>query len=655
MKAYYQSTIKDFMVSSNEEVLGALSALHFQKLEHQQTRAWSFQIDYLQSQLRADWDGKIYFEFMIPRMGKRADCVLLLGACIFVIEFKVGSSGFDSSAIDQVVDYAMDLKNFHLGSHRLPIFPIVLSSKAAPVGDQRIMLAPDLVSSPLRASMDNLTALIDYCCKTVALDFPELECDIAVWEASGYMPTPTIIEAAQALYSSHSVEDIARSDAGAKNLTNTTDEIFKIVEKSKSENKKSICFITGVPGAGKTLAGLNIATSRSDKADEHAVFLSGNGPLVNVLREALARDKASNSQIKKKEAEREVRSFIQNIHHFRDEYFTNSSAPIEKVVIFDEAQRAWSKEQATKFMIGKWGAGYSPQSEPEFLISVMDRHEDWCCVICLIGGGQEINTGEAGIIEWLNALDTSSSDWDVYTSNILLDEHYTIDDRARNKLQSSSYKNSDYLHLSTSMRSFRAETVSSFVAELLDGSTQNARSMYLSLSDRYPITVTRDLGAAKSWLHSNARGSERTGLVASAGALRLRAEGIFIKSEIDPASWFLNNKDDVRSSFFLEDVATQFDVQGLELDWVGVCWDADLRREENKWSSYSFRGTKWQKVASEERKTYLLNAYRVLLTRARQGMVIFVPQGDKSDHTRPPDYYDGVYEFLRSCGVRAVS
>lgn len=655
MKAYYQSSLKDFMLASNEEILGSLSSLHFQKLEHQQTRAWGYQIDYLHAQLKSEWDGKIYFEFMIPRMGKRADCVLLIDACIFVLEFKVGSSRFDRSAIDQAVDYALDMKNFHQGSHKLPIFPIVVANNALPNSNQSFTFASDYVATPLLASSDNLATLIEDCLSTVAQELPALENDFAAWESSGYMPTPTIIEAAQALYSSHSVEDIARSDAGAKNLTNTTEEIFRIVDKSKSEKKKSICFVTGVPGAGKTLAGLNIATSRSVNRDEHAVFLSGNGPLVNVLREALARDKVKNSQITKKEAEREVRSFIQNIHHFRDEYFTNPAAPIEKVVVFDEAQRAWSKDQATKFMKGKWGEGYSPQSEPEFLIGVMDRHEDWCCVICLIGGGQEINTGEAGIIEWLNALDASSSDWDVYTSNILLDEHYTIDDLARKKLQSGSYRNSEYLHLSTSMRSFRAETVSSFVSELLNGNARSAAAIYSALNSRYPIVITRDLEKAKCWLRSHARGSERTGLVASAGAIRLRAEGIFIKSEIDPASWFLNDKDDVRSSFFHEDVATQFDIQGLELDWVGVCWDADFRREDKKWSSYSFRGSKWQKIASEERKTYLLNAYRVLLTRARQGMVIFVPRGDKSDHTRPPDYYDGIYEFLRSCGIQVVS
>ena len=515
-------------------------------------------------------------------------------------------------------------------------------------------ISKDLVANPLLISEHGLNALIEGCVAKSSIEVIRGSLQAEEWENTGYMPTPTIIEAAQALYQSHRVEDISRSDASAKNLSKTTEEIFQIIDKSKRFNRKSICFLTGVRGASKTLAGLNIATSRTDDEEEHAVFLSGNGPLVEVLREALARDKVANQNVKKKDAEREVRSFIQNIHHFRDEYFKNPSAPIEKVVIFDEAQRAWSKEKATEFMVGKWGEGYSPQSEPEFLVNVMDRHEDWCCVICLIGGGQEINTGEAGIIEWLNALDRKGSNWDIYISNVLADIHYTIDEVARRKLTSSIYKRSEYLHLSTSMRSFRAERLSAFVSEVISGDQLAAFEIYSSFSGRYPIHVTRDLEVAREWLRKSARGTERTGLVASAGALRLRPEGIFIKSDIDAANWFLNYKKDVRSSFYLEDVATQFDIQGLELDYVGVCWDADLRRESGHWKMHTFRGSNGQNVVSDDRKLYLLNAYRVLLTRARQGMVIFIPQGTEQDHTRLPSFYDGVFSFFKNCGIEEI-
>ena len=654
MQAYYQAQLEQFWDTNEDEILGTLTSFHVQALEHLQTRAWQNQISYLKQQLEQHWKGKIYFEFKIPRMGKRADCILFINSCVFVLEFKVGSSSFDRFAIDQAYDYALDLKNFHLGSHDLLIFPIVVATKANTASTNQIQIAKDLVAKPFLIGELGLNSLIKDCLAAAHTSSHAGFTVAEVWEKSGYMPTPTIVEAAQALYKSHNVEDIARSDSGAKNLSETTDEIFKIIERSKILGRKSICFVTGVPGAGKTLAGLNIATSRSVKKEEHAVFLSGNGPLVEVLREALARDKVVSEKVKKKDAQREVSSFIQNIHHFRDEYFTNPQAPIEKVVIFDEAQRAWSKEQATKFMTGKWGSGYAPQSEPEFLVKVMDRHNDWCCVVCLIGGGQEINTGEAGIIEWLKALDGTLSSWDVYISDVLSDEHYTIDDVARLKLQSSSYQTSKHLHLATSMRSFRAEKLSAFVSEIISGNDKAALKIYSTLADNYPIFLTRKLEAARDWLRQSGRGTERIGLVASAGALRLRPEGIFIKSEIDATNWFLNDKGDVRSSFFLEDVATQFDIQGLELDYVGVCWDADLRYEDVGWKMHAFRGSNWQNVSSPERKKYLLNAYRVLLTRARQGMVIFIPEGSENDPTRPPTYYDGVFNYLRDCGLQQI-
>ena len=654
MQAYYQAQLEQFWDTNEDEILGTLTSFHVQALEHLQTMAWQNQITYLKQQLEQHWKGKIYFEFKIPRMGKRADCILFINSCVFVLEFKVGSSSFDRFAIDQAYDYALDLKNFHLGSHDLLIFPIVVATKANTPSTNQIQIAKDLVAKPFLIGELGLNSLIKDCLAAAQTSSHAGFTVAEVWEKSGYMPTPTIVEAAQALYKSHNVEDIARSDSGAKNLSETTDEIFKVIERSKILGRKSICFVTGVPGAGKTLAGLNIATSRSVKKEEHAVFLSGNGPLVEVLREALARDKVVSEKVKKKDAQREVSSFIQNIHHFRDEYFTNPQAPIEKVVIFDEAQRAWSKEQATKFMTGKWGSGYAPQSEPEFLVKVMDRHSDWCCVVCLIGGGQEINTGEAGIIEWLKALDGTLSSWDVYISDVLSDEHYTIDDVARLKLQSSSYQTSKHLHLATSMRSFRAEKLSAFVSEIISGNDKAALKIYSTLADNYPIFLTRKLEAARDWLRQSGRGTERIGLVASAGALRLRPEGIFIKSEIDATNWFLNDKGDVRSSFFLEDVATQFDIQGLELDYAGVCWDADLRYEDVGWKMHAFRGSKWQNVSSPERKKYLLNAYRVLLTRARQGMVIFIPEGSENDPTRPPKYYDGVFNFLTDCGIQQI-
>lgn len=645
--AYYESQISKFLLETPESILGMLTRHHRHDLEHQQRNAWLGQIDVLKDQLGDFPLGHLFFELVIPRMGKRVDCVVILSGTVFVIEFKVGSSTFDRSAIDQVYDYALDLKNFHLGSHNVAIVPMLVATNAmsSPGG---INLATDGVATPLLMGPSYVAQTLS---KAVEISHKE-KIDIAAWCSSGYRPTPTIIEAAQLLYQEHDVQEIARSDAGAKNLQSTSSRIAEVIKRSKLDGRKSICFVTGVPGAGKTLAGLNIAASRAEgHQDEHAVFLSGNGPLVIVLREALARDQVARHGIKKSEASRQVRSFVQNIHHFRDEYLHNKSEPFEKVVVFDEAQRAWTREQTSKFMQAKRGQVDFWQSEPEFLIGVMDRHKDWCTVVCLIGGGQEINTGEAGLLEWLTAVKTRFPDWDVHASSLLDDRHYTVDPRAVNLLKAPEIELHTDLHLSVSMRSFRAEKLSSFVSEILDADSVDAADILSDLLPRYPIWVTRDLSEAKAWLQSMARGSERIGLVASSGAHRLRPEGVHVKSSIDPASWFLNDKYDVRSSYYLEDVATEFDIQGLELDWVGVCWDGDLRNIQGKWECNSFRGSKWQSVKAESRQIYLMNAYRVLLTRARQGMVIFVPKGDVEDATRPPSFYDGTYQYLLDCGV----
>lgn len=430
-----------------------------------------------------------------------------------------------------------------------------------------------------------------------------------------------------------------------------------MIDEARGTGTKAICFVTGVPGSGKTLAGLNIATRRSEEhADEHAVFLSGNGPLVTVLREALARDKAAREGISKASAEREVRSFVQNIHHFRDHYVGNVDVPVEKVVVFDEAQRAWTRHQASSFMQRKRGQSGFDMSEPEFLISVMDRHDDWCTVVCLVGGGQEINTGEAGISQWIAALEERFPQWAVHVSPRITLPDYSAGEDVERFLTAERVRMDEHLHLAVSMRSFRAEALSDFVGHVVDDRLEAAAEAYDKIRESYPICLTRDLQLAKAWLRRKARGTERFGLVASSGAQRLRPEGIHIKAAVDPANWFLNDAADVRSSYYLEEVASEFDVQGLELDWAGVCWDGDFHHREGAgWISQAFRGSRWQSVNDLNRKLYLKNAYRVLLTRARQGMVIFIPEGDTGDWTRPADIYDGTFEFWRRCGVPVLT
>lgn len=647
--SYYCAKVANFLKTQEETILGELARAHHHDLEHQQKYAWLSQIKILKNQLSAHTEGVLFFEFSIPRMGKRADVLLLYKGIVFVIEFKIGSTSFDRHAIDQVHDYALDMNNFHLGSHTLPIVPILLATDApSPITQHQVTWEEYGVAAPMLSNAGSLSTLLQ--------NFDSLgKIDVPKWRASGYRPTPTIVEAAQTLYMGHDVSEISRSDAGAINLQATAQRIGEIIEISKQDRRKSICFITGVPGAGKTLAGLNIATIRADRhKDEHAVFLSGNGPLVMVLQEALARDQVTRGISNKSTALRATRQFIQNIHHFRDEYLRDIKAPPDKVVVFDEAQRAWTKEQTERFMRRKHGINNFNQSEPEFLIRVMDRHPDWCTIVCLIGGGQEINTGEAGLSEWLTALKINFSDWCVHASDVLEDKHYTVNKRAIEMLQAPNIKKHQDLHLSVSMRSFRAEQLNGFVSEALDGNVHNARSALDKLIKNYPIVVTRKLDSARAWLRERARGSERFGLVASSGGYRLRAEGIHVKTNIDPPNWFLSSKDDVRSSYYLEEVATQFDIQGLELDWVGVCWDADLRRAKGEWKYHRFIGTRWQNLQDASRQLYLLNSYRVLLTRARQGLVIFVPRGSRSDATRVPKFYDETYEYLLECGVSSL-
>lgn len=657
-RAYYSNFIKDFIDENSDAVHGKISGQYdLNKLTIQQSNAWKKQVVILKESI-SDFNGKIYFEFTIPRMGKRVDNILIIDNCIFVLEFKIGSDVYDKYAKEQAFDYGLDLNNFHEGSHNKIIIPILIADRA-PSTNNSYNHSFDNLHETIYANSNNLTQVIN----TTLLHFNGRDhIDIEYWENSIYKPTPTIIEAATALYKKHNVDEISRSDSGAENLSVTSECISQIIDFSKDNNRKSICFITGVPGAGKTLAGLNIANLRSNyKEEEHAVFLSGNGPLVDVLREALARDKVktakeANEPMTKSLASSQVKSFIQNIHHFRDASLNDNKAPIEKVTIFDEAQRAWTKEQASSFMKRNKGNADFNKSEPEFLIEVMDRHDDWCTIVCLIGGGQEINTGEAGLEEWIRPFKDKFSDWDLYySSKIIEDGNYIKDKNALMILEARKAVKKDELHLSVSLRSFRSAQLSNFIQEIINNDIDKAKTIYLAfIQKNYPIKITRDLDKAREWLKKSAKGSERTGVVASSGGIRLRPFGLNVKAKIDAPIWFLNDKDDIRSSYFLEEVATEFDIQGLELDWTCVAWDGDLFYANDQWNYRKFKGTKWQNINSNEITNYLINSYRVLLTRARQGMIIYIPFGNEEDITRPCFMYDGTFEFFKSLGIGEV-
>lgn len=655
MRWYYGELIEQFITADKSKILGLLAKGSGYGVDQEQLRAWEEQVEILQKHL-VGFSGKIFFEFIIPRMGKRVDVILVLADLVAVIEFKVGATKFASSALDQVWDYALDLKNFHQTSHNALLLPILVATQAESTS---VALGHcehgDGVLSPMVVGPGQLRELIDRALTEGRFRFGQ----VSDWEAGTYLPTPTIVEAALALYGGHHVDEIVCR--GAENLSTTVSSIQSIIQSSRQNGRKAICFVTGVPGAGKTLVGLDVATQNIDKkSDSYSVYLSGNGPLVKVLQEALALDKVSRSKsvgerITKRDARSTVKMFIQNVHHFRDDCISNgNSPPPEHVVIFDESQRAWNLEMTSDFMKRKKGIADFNLSEPEFLISCMDRHEDWAVVVCLVGGGQEINRGEAGVEEWLAAIKRSFGHWSIYCSSQIREGMSELLDYAANSGGAREVTQLDGLHLATSMRSFRAARLSEFVNCVLARDKDSARSTLASIADRYPILITRDVEKGRAWLRRVARGNERFGMVVSSKAYRLRPHAIDVRIPPDPIHWFLADKSDVRSSYYLEDVATEFQIQGLELDWVCVTWDADLRFSAGQWSHYNFVGSKWQRVKKAENQRYLENAYRVLMTRARQGMVIVVPDGSTEDPTRDRSFYDSTYRYLKSLGIKEL-
>lgn len=655
-RAWYSSFIDDFRASTTEAILGTLAKNGSFAMLETQRDAWVTEIELLRERLHG-LRGAIFFEFSIPRMGRRIDVVLLIAGVIFVLEFKVGASTFDGAAIDQVWDYALDLKNFHEASHHLTIVPLLVATDAVDVSTATLHRDADGVVRPVPVSSATFRDLIELAASRFAAE----PIDADRWAAASYRPTPTIIEAARALYAQHSVEAIARHDAGAENLRVTSQHLEELVAEAKRTKRKLICFVTGVPGAGKTLVGLNVATRRTDAdVSAPAVYLSGNGPLVAVLREALTRDEVARQRAlgiraRKGKVGESVEAFIQNVHHFRDDAIVDPAPPAEHLAIFNEAQRAWTLHETASFMRRKKNIADFQQSEPDFLLSYMNRHTDWSVVVCLVGGGQEINRGEAGIDEWLQAVNANFPDWQMHISSRLTDSEYAAGHALEAVRNRPNTNLDDCLHLAVSMRSFRADNVSTFVKAVLDQERHAASEALEKMEERFPIAITRDLDAAKEWVRDHARGTERYGLVASSKAQRLKPHAIDIRVEVDPVHWFLNSKDDTRSSYYLEDAATEFQVQGLELDWTCVTWDADLRLQDRGWSFHDFRGSRWTNVNNRDNQRYLINAYRVLLTRARQGMVIFIPPGSRKDPTRSPEYYDGTFSYLAGLGVQTLT
>lgn len=687
---HYSDTIEDFLNKPSNEIIGKLTLANPHDTNNETTMSWVEEINILKTAL-ADYAGRgsVYFEYNIPRMGRRADVIALIDGIVLVMEFKTSEQKFTRASEVQVWDYALDLKNFQQGSRDRLLIPILVAPREK--SKKCIFtLSPfeDNVYRPLMSNESRLRECIDHVISNLRTDAPSsTEADNS-WAKSGYDPTPTIIEAAVALYEEHNVAEITKHDG---DVEQTAICINRIIEHCSTNQKKAICFVTGVPGAGKTLIGLQTAIDQFNKG-EKAVYLSGNFPLVEVLQEALTRDfvrrckedyksgRTSEKPCTKAEAKSKVKAFIQMIHHYRDlylegtrvegnkivpipEYFANNNdkayIPAEPVAIFDEAQRAWTDTELRRFMKEKKQISNFPYSEPEYLISCIDRRQDWGLVICLIGGGQEINKGEVGLKEWIKAVNRSFKHWDIYMSDNLVEKEYA-EGAALDMIEAKERLHIEPgLHLAVSMRSFRAEKVSLFVHQLLNLEKEEAAKTLTELQN-YPIVLTRDLDKAKAWLRAHARGSEHFGLLASSKAERLKAISINVRYQPDFVHWFLEDDTDIRSSNCLEDTLTEFKVQGLEIDWACVAWDADLRlnKAQNKWEHFQLRsGMKWQNINKPEHQAYQINAYRVLLTRARQGMVLMVPNGDYGvppDETRKPEWYDGIYNYLKEIGIKEI-
>ena len=707
-RCLYHNDFLTFLSQSTDSIFGMLCDSYHGDALTTTREAWKREIEIMKNVLSAlsDKTGQIVFEYDIPRLGKGIDVVILYRGIVFCLEFKVGESKILEADLDQVLDYALDLKNFHKFSQDKVIAPILVATKFLEhTTSVQMSVYDDKVVNPLVTGESGLFDVI-----AQVLDrFPKETAVNQDWIISPYAPTPTIVEAAKTLYENHSVENITRHEADKVSTDQTISYILDVIQKSKLNREKSICFVTGVPGAGKTLVGLDVAVKQTYQGkdtpveDEGAVYLSGNGPLVAVLTEALAKDNYKKCHDRKEnkklsDSRREVGKFIQMIHRYRDNMLAKIKNPVENgeleidpekavklakagygevehVAIFDEAQRSWTHKRLADYL--KRGGTYGnklkvpnfPLSEAAFLIWSLDQREDWATIVCLVGGGQEINTGEAGISEWIYALNEKFPHWKVYISPKLTEPEYAEGKVNALLAANENVTYSDSLHLGVSLRSYRAEKLSAFVHALL-AVDPKAKELYREIQDKYPIVLTRDMDKAREWLHSKVRGTERTGILVTKESARYKPLAVHVlpSGDENAVHWFLEDKSDVRSSNYLEDAATEIQVQGLELDYTCLLWDADMRYDNGKWRFYRFNGqTKWVEQtpnteSKQELMQYMLNAYRVLLTRARSGMVICVPSGNPNktpsgfweDSTRLPAFYDGTYAYLKQIGIEEI-
>jgi hypothetical protein len=638
VKAWWSGTLQDFSVSKDEHILGRLAACAMQAYrtnESAQLRAWAWQFELLRpalNELPKHW--RLLLEYPLIRLGRRLDAVLVTDRAIIVIEFKALGGSFTTDARVQAEDYAHDLRDFHAGSRDQVIVPILVAGTGTPTRPQWAFPWPG-VSMVYDALPKELPKLLE----NILERLPPRDIAISAWESAPYRPVPTIIEAARALYEKHGVAEIKAARADTANLSLTTAAILQAVRHARDERKYVIVFVTGIPGAGKTLCGLDVIFS----GEGEGTFLTGTLPMVYVLKAALAEDASHAGARTSRTARHESKAKIESITGFLRDNMARVEEPAEHVIVFDEAQRAWDAEYgARKFK--------HTMSEAAIVLEIMQRHKDYAAIVALVGNGQEINTGEAGLAEWGKAL-AERPQWHIRAAPGVLTAA-----EPRQKLFTKAppqlFVDSD-LHLNIPIRNIRSPAAAGWIDAVLRGDREEALQY---ADDRLPIFLTRSLSEMRRQLRHFTRGKRRSGLVCSSGAKRLVADGIWPKfdhmDDATVANWFLKRWPDIRASDALEMPATEFACQGLELDFVGLCWGGDLLWQ-GAWKARSFRGTKWQNVR-EDVRSYTVNKYRVLLTRARADTIIWVPPGETRDKTRDPHEFDEVANYLRSCGARSL-
>ena len=652
MRPWLTESLGEFCRQTPAQIAARLAyeqAARFPRLEIQQRDSWESSAALLQDAL-ADCDPAwhIFMECDLLRLEKRADAILLTDRAIFVLEFKMGAQKPDLNDLRQTDNYAMDLHDFHAGSRGVPIIPILI----APIAPARQPDLPLFWHGVAPVMVANSTMLQEIVARAQAMiPLPTTPIDADSWARSAYRPVPSVLEAARLLYRRNAVPDIGATRADAHNLTRTTDAIARVITQAREERGRYVIFVTGIPGAGKTLCGLNLVFGALRESG--AAFLSGNVPLVTVLREALARDAAPQGGTAFQAAERAARTALQNVHRFLEHHVINAhETPEARIIVFDEAQRAWDQAQATRD--GQRRKSHLSLSEPAHTLDIMARHDGWAVIVALIGNGQEINTGEAGLAEWGRVIAAAPS-WRAVAaprSIAAADPAQRLADGAAPWLAFD-----DALDLQTPIRSLRTSRGTEWVDAVLQGNASAARAI-AAATPQLPYYVTRDPIAWRAALRARTRGLRRAGLVASAGARRLQAEGLGVQVP-KIADWFLKRWPDVRSSEALESFATEYDCQGLELDVVGLAWGGDFLRHAGQWRARRFAGHQWQIVRGAEEQRYILNTYRVLLTRARYETIIWVPPGSAGtdpfhDITRPATEMDALTDFLIASGAQPL-